>query len=153
MNAESTRSQSDWLRLIVPIIVFGLFLLGAWKLGLFKSSASSKVFAKAESVGGPRWLAPIYILVFAGLSTLAIPVMPLAYGGGAIFGFWRGSLYIWIASMLGIAAGYYLARGVLAGTARKMLGSHRDLLRTARTPRVIVTTFRIRLFPFLPGGL
>lgn len=141
------------MRLLVTLLILALFFLGAWKLGLFQQNESNKVFAEAERVGGPRWLAPIFILVYAGLSTVAIPVMPLGYGAGAVFGFWSGSLYIWIASMIGITAGFFLARGALSGFARKLLGSHHSSFENAGKGNVMVVTFRTRLLPFLPGGL
>jgi uncharacterized membrane protein YdjX (TVP38/TMEM64 family) len=146
-------NSGDWARVLITLVILLLFFFGSWKLGFFQQGESDRVFAAAERVGGPNWLAPIFILVYAGLSTFAIPVMPLGYGAGAVFGFWLGSLYIWIASMIGITAGYFLARGALSGFARKLLGSHGGNFENAGRGNVMVATFRTRLLPFLPGGL
>jgi uncharacterized membrane protein YdjX (TVP38/TMEM64 family) len=153
LTTASNKSGGDWIRLLLMLLFLVLFFFGAWKLGFFQQNESNKVFAEAERVGGPRWLAPIFIVVYAALATFAIPVMPLGYGAGAVFGFWSGSLYIWIASMIGITAGYFLARGVLSGFAKKLLGSHHGKFEKAGRGNVMLVTFRTRLLPFLPGGL
>src|SRR5438105_397021 len=123
-------------------------MIGAWKLGLFQSTGSTKVLAAAKSVGGPQWLPPIFIVIYSTLGALALPVMPLAYGAGAVFGLWRGFLYVWIASMVGITGGYFLARGVLAETAKKLLGPHEEKIEKAERGNVTLATFRTRLLPF-----
>src|SRR6266542_389166 len=119
--------STDWLRLIVPVVVLALFGLAAWKLGLFDANGAKQV-ESATGTAGTVWFQPVFVLVFAALAALAMPLAPLAYGAGAIFGIVRGSILSWIASMIGATAGYYLARGVLAGTARRLLGKRRDIL-------------------------
>jgi uncharacterized membrane protein YdjX (TVP38/TMEM64 family) len=151
-SRSGTRRAGDWVRLTVPFVVVALFAFAAWKLGLF-SSGEQKVVAAAERIGGREWLAPIFMLVYAALSALAIPETVLAYGAGAMFGFLKGALFIWIASMAGAAGGYWLARGALAKTARRLIGSRKDKLRKLDEGNAALNTFRMRLAPVVPFGV
>ena len=137
----------------MPLVVLALFGLAAWKLGFFHHAAPQKVEAAAERVGGREWLAPTFILVYATLGAFALPVTVLAYGAGAVFGVLRGSLYIWIASMLAATAGYFLARGVLGTAARRLIGRHDEKLNAFRTRNAALTAFRMQLAPIVPFGV
>jgi len=148
---ERARS-ADWLRLSIPIAIALLFIFAAWKMGFF-TRGSEEIMAKVERITGRRWLAPGFILVYAALCALALPVTMLAYFAGAVFGFAKGAVYIWVASMIGALAGYYLARHALGAPARKLVapleGKLRDLQRRA-SAKVI---FRLQLAPLLAFGI
>jgi uncharacterized membrane protein YdjX (TVP38/TMEM64 family) len=128
-----------------------LLAVSAWKLGFFAPRGSHRIVAEAERVGGRRWLAATFIIVYALLGTLALPMTTLTYAAGAVFGVVRGSIYVWIATMLAAAASYFLARGLLASTARRLLGPHRDMLRELQSgKRAALTVFRMQLTPMIP---
>jgi len=93
------------------------------------------------------------VLSYAALATLAAPVSPLAYAAGALFGVARGSLYVWLGSMVGAMAGYFLARTSLAGPARRLLGRFRDRMRQLRDGNAFITTLRLQMLPILPFGI
>ncbi|MFL5620648.1 MAG: TVP38/TMEM64 family protein [Gemmatimonadaceae bacterium] len=143
--------HTDWLRLLAPLVVLALFALAAWKLGFFRSRGADQVVAEAERVAGRQWLAPIFIVVYAALTAIALPMTMLTYAAGAVFGVVRGSIYVWIATMIGAVAAYYLARGLMAKTARRLIGPHRDKLRALKSGRhAALTVFRMQLTPMLP---
>ncbi|MDX1503157.1 MAG: VTT domain-containing protein [Thermoanaerobaculia bacterium] len=56
------------------------------------------------------WAAPILIGLWTVLSPLGIPVSPLVFAGGAVFGTWWGALYSFIGSVLGATTSYLVAR-------------------------------------------
>src|SRR5437762_6369690 len=124
---RGVRRASDWLRLVAPLALAALFLVAAWKLGFFRRG-SRAVMREVEQITGRRWLAPAFVAVYALLCAFGLPVTMLAYFAGAAFGFVRGSLYIWIASMLGGTAAFYLAKGVLAKLAAKVVEPVQDKL-------------------------
>jgi uncharacterized membrane protein YdjX (TVP38/TMEM64 family) len=146
-------SKSDWIRLIAPVVVYGALAVVAWKLGFFHGG-SQKVTAAAGGTGstGKPWFAVGFVLVYAIVAALALPVGPLAYGSGAVFGFLRASILVWIASMLGAAGGYYLARGIWAKPARRLLGRYSEKLHDLRKGNVFLTAFRMQLLPVVPFG-
>ena len=153
MTDDRRGRSREWARLLLSLMALALFALAAWKLGFFERNAPQKVVAEAERIASQRWLAPIFVLVYAILAAFALPVTVLAYGAGAIFGFLRGSLYVWIASMVGGTAGYYLARGALATAARRLLHAHHDKLRQLKKDNPALGVFRMQVAPIIPFGV
>jgi uncharacterized membrane protein YdjX (TVP38/TMEM64 family) len=154
VTASETESRAnDAVRLLASVFVLGVFAFVAWKIGLFKPEAAEKVSAESREAGGLRWIVPSFILVYAGVAALALPVGPLAYGAGAVFGFVRGSIYVWIASMIAAVAGYYLASDVWAKPARRLLGRQGEKLTNLNKGNVALTAFRMQLMPLVPFGV
>jgi uncharacterized membrane protein YdjX (TVP38/TMEM64 family) len=150
VTAESKKlSTADKARLIAPVALYIILALIAWKLGYFRAQ---NVQAAAASAASHVWISVVFVVVYAAMGSLAFPVSPLAYGAGAVFGFWRASILIWIASMLGAVAGYYLARGVLAKPARRLLGRYKNKLRDLPTRNVFLTALRMQIMPIVPFG-
>jgi uncharacterized membrane protein YdjX (TVP38/TMEM64 family) len=142
-------SNGDRVRLIAPLVVYAVLALVAWKLGYFRAQT---VTASAAGAGSNPWIGAVFVLIYAAIATLALPVGPLAYAAGAVFGFVRGSILVWIGSMVGAVAGYYLARGVWAKPARRLLGRYNEKLHNLRKGNVFLTTFRMQMLPVVPFG-
>lgn len=142
-------SPGDKARLVAPIILYAVLALGAWRLGYFHAE---KVSAAAEKSSGGIWFGTGFVTLYAVLTALAMPISPLAYAAGAVFGFWRASILVWIASIFGAVAGYYLARGVLAKPARTLLGHYKDKLSGVGKGSAFVTALRMQLMPIVPFG-
>lgn len=147
-----TRS-ADFVRLLLSLLIVGVLAIAAWKLGLFQAASASRLSDVAEQTAGAVWLPVIFIVIFAAVAALPLPITPLSVGAGVIFGFVRGSVVVWIATMLGAMLGYFLARGILAGTARRLIGRHREKLETLREGNVALSAFRMRMIPIVPFGL
>lgn len=123
---------------------------GAWKLGFFDPEEAREL----EQATGREFLLPAFVGVYAAVTALALPGSPLAYGAGAVFGFPRAALVVWIASMIGAFSGYALARGVLAEPAKRLVDPRSEMLRDLRHSRsVLLTALRLQLLPFIPFGL
>jgi len=148
-SAGERLSTGDKIRLIAPVAIYAFLAIVAWKLGYFHEQ---KVAQEAKSSVDSAFVEAAFVTVYAVVGALALPVTPLAYGAGAIFGFWRASILVWIGSMLGAVAGYYLARGIWAKPARRLLGRYDEKLHSLRQGNVFLTTFRLQLLPVVPFG-
>lgn len=146
-------SKSDWLRIAVPLAIIVVFIVIAWRLGYFDLKHPQKLAKAADRVQSVPWLGPIYVAVYAAMATLAVPVSPLAYAAGAIFGFAKGSIFVWVGSMIGAALGYLLAHTAWGGPARRLLGRYDDKLRAAREGNAFLISFRMQLMPVVPFGV
>jgi uncharacterized membrane protein YdjX (TVP38/TMEM64 family) len=150
---DDSRPITDWIRLAIPVVVVAALIVTAWRLGYFNIKTPAQLDAATDRVEGAPWLVPLFILLYAGLATLAAPVSPLAYGAGALFGVTRGTLYVWAASILGASAGYYLARSAWSGPARRLLGRFHDKLRQLREGNTFLMALRLQVLPVLPFGV
>jgi uncharacterized membrane protein YdjX (TVP38/TMEM64 family) len=144
---------SDWARLIVPVLLIAAFIVTAWKLGYFNLKDPRKLNAAADKAQDVPWLGPLFAVAYAVVAAFAAPVSPLAYGAGALFGVVEGSVWVWVGSMLGATAGYWLARGVWTDSARRMLGRYDEKLRTLKQGNAFLTTARVQLLPIVPFGV
>ena len=150
MTSGSKRlSTGDKIRLVAPIVVYAVLAVLGWKLGYFREQ---NVAAAAESSTSSVRVDAVFVIIYGAVGALALPVSPLAYAAGAVFGFWRGSILVWIGSMLGAVAGYYLARGIWANPARRLLGHYEGNLHDLRNSNVFLTSFRLQLMPIVPFG-
>jgi uncharacterized membrane protein YdjX (TVP38/TMEM64 family) len=143
---------ADVIRLVVSALVLGVFAFIAWKLGLLRATGAGKVSRLAGNAGGTALLAVTFIVVYAVIAALALPVFPLAYGAGAVFGFVRAALLVWIGSMLGAITAYLLARYMWGSAARRLLGPHDERLKDLQRGNSALITFRMRLSPIVPFG-
>ena len=144
---------SDWLRLVAPTVLVAALVIIAWRLGYFSLKEPQKLNSAADRVQGLPWLSPIFVAVYAAGAAFATPVSPLAYGAGAVFGIVRGSLLVWTASLIGATAGYWLARGIWAGPAHRLLGAYSEKLHALRRGSAFLKTLRVQLLPIVPFGI
>ena len=144
---------SDWVRIALPIVFVVAFMLVAWQLGYFKLRPPQHLGAAADRVRDVPWLGPIFVGVYAAMAAFAAPVSPLAYGAGAVFGPIRGTFFVWLASLIGAAGGYWMARGAWAGTAHRLLGRYSEKLHRLREQNTFLMTFRVQLLPIVPFGV
>jgi len=148
-SGSKNLSTGDKLRLVGPIVLYAVLAFVAWKLGYFRAE---NVADAAQSSKRGIWAGSVFVLIYGAVAALALPVGPLAYASGAVFGFWRASILVWLGSMLGAVTGYYLARGVLAKPARRLLGRYESKLHGLRKGNVFLTALRLQLMPVIPFG-
>ena len=144
------RRRADWLRLALPILLLATLALIAWKLRYFEQERLTTAASHARHAW---WFGLAFVAVFGVIAALPTPASPLAYAAGALFGLVQGSLLAWCGSMLGGAAGYWLARGAWADTAARLLGRNEDKLRDMRERKTFLVTVRLRLIPLVPFGV
>ncbi len=146
-------TTGDWARVAFPVVILAALVAAAWQLGYFDLKKPDALHEAAQRASGIPWLAPTFVVVYAAMAALAAPVSPLAYGAGAVFGFVEGSVLVWIASMLGSAAGYTLARTVWSESALRLLGRHEKKLQRLRDGNTFLTVLRLQLVPMIPFGM
>jgi len=144
---------SDWVRLIAPTVLLVALVVVAWRMGYFSLKNPQQLNDAADRVQGLPFLSPAFVAVYAAAAAFATPVSPLAYGAGAVFGVIRGSIFVWIASLIGATAGYWLARGVWSAPAHRLLGRYSDKLRALRSGSSFLKTLRLQLMPIVPFGV
>lgn len=144
---------SDWLRLIAPTVTVAALVVVAWRLGYFSLKHPQQLNNAADRVQGLPWLSPIFVAVYALAATFASPVSPLAYGAGAVFGIVRGSILVWIASLIGATTGYWLARGAWSDAAHRLLGRYAQKLGALSRGGAFLMTLRMQLLPIVPFGI
>lgn len=150
-RAEQPR-PADWLRVVIPVLLIAALLVVAWKLGYFALEKPGKLNAAASRAERVPWIPAIFVLVYAGAATFAAPVAPLAYGAGALFGLVKGSILMWVGSLIGGTAGYWLAHGVWADAAKRLLGRYEDKIRGLREGKPFLVALRAQLSPIIPFG-
>jgi uncharacterized membrane protein YdjX (TVP38/TMEM64 family) len=141
---------ADWLRLALPLLLLATLALIAWKLHYFEQGRLPTAASHARHAW---WFGLAFVAVFGAIAALPTPSSPLAYAAGALFGLVQGSLLAWCGSMLGGAAGYWLARGAWADIAARLLGRNEDRLRDVRERKGFLVTLRLRLLPLVPFGV
>lgn len=116
---------------------------------------SIKDFLTVERLGGLLqaigWWAPLaFILIYAAGICLFIPGTLLTALGAAIFGPYRGFVYVWVAAMLGAAGafliGRYLGREFAASLIGDRLRKYDDAIE--RNGFATVLYLRLVYFPF-----
>jgi uncharacterized membrane protein YdjX (TVP38/TMEM64 family) len=152
-SRHDSPNAGDWARIAAPVVVVAALLVVAWRTGYFDLRDPAKLTAAANRVQGTRWLGPIFSAVYAVIAALAAPVSPLAYAAGAVFGVVRGTLFVWVASVIGGAAGYLLARTIWANSARRILGRYQQKVQSLNTGSAFLTTLRVQLLPIVPFGV
>lgn len=142
---------TDWARLAVPLVALAAVFLVARQRGYLDIGADDAI-SLARSARQTPWLAVALSAVYAGLAALALPVAPLGYGAGALYGFLRGAALVWVSSMVGAALGYVLARGIMRGPALRILGRFAPIVMALRERHGFMTVLRIQLLPLIAFG-
>jgi uncharacterized membrane protein YdjX (TVP38/TMEM64 family) len=142
---------ADWARLAIPFAVLAALFLYARQRGYFDYGAQDAA-ALARSARDTPGLALTLSAIYAGLAALAMPVAPLGYGAGALYGLARGAVLVWVASMFGAALGYFLAHGIMRGPALRVLGRFASMIHSLRERHGFMTVLRIQLLPLIAFG-
>jgi uncharacterized membrane protein YdjX (TVP38/TMEM64 family) len=99
-----------------------------------------------------RWAPLLFIAVYILASVVLAPAFLLTFSAGAIFGLWRGTLYVYIGAVLGSSAVYALAAPL--ARSRLLRWVDRDprvaAARQAVIDRSAWIMFLLRLSPLVP---
>lgn len=146
-------TTGDWVRLVIPVLLVAGFIFAAWKLGYFDLESPQKLQRAARKARSDPWLAPAFVAAYVVVATFAAPISPLAYVAGAMFGVVKGSICVWIGAMIAATAGYWLARGIWSGTAKRLLGRYEEKLQELQRGSAFLTVLRLQLLPIAPFGI
>jgi len=150
MPAVTDRSSSGgtWrlVRVGGVIAALGVFLFLGRRLGSYVP-----VFATWVNELGP-WGPLAFIAGYAVSVVLLVPAVLLTLAGGAVFGLVRGTVYVFVAAVVGSIAAFLIARYVARDMVEKRLGAN---LRVAAIDRAVAAqglriVFLLRLSPVFP---
>jgi uncharacterized membrane protein YdjX (TVP38/TMEM64 family) len=103
-----------------------------------------------ESAG--LWAPAAFVVFYAAGVCLFVPGTLLTGIGAAIFGPYRGFLYVWIGAMIGAGAAFYIGRTLARDFAASLIGDKLKKYDEAIERNGFATTLYLRLlyFPFTP---
>ncbi len=149
VREESTKNRKG---AIVKAVVFALFIVAAVYLvrftpakEFFTKTALSQLLEKAGV-----WAPLFFIAVYAVGVCLFVPGTLLTALGAAIFGAYRGFLYVWIGAMIGASAAFWIGRTLgrefAASLIKDRLKKYDDAIE--RNGFATVLYLRLIYFPF-----
>lgn len=94
-----------------------------------------------------------FLVGYGLLTSLGLPGLPFNVAAGAIFGTVIGGVLAWIGSMLGAAAGYWLARTIGHNEVLRLVRRYRRVDAAVEQARDFPGMLRLRLVPVLPIGV
>jgi uncharacterized membrane protein YdjX (TVP38/TMEM64 family) len=139
---------------VVKAMVFVVFIVAAILLIRF---TPIKNYLNAGTLGrflqgAGLWAPVVYMLIYAVGVCLFVPGTLLTGLGAAIFGAYRGFLYVWIGAMLGSAAAFLIGRTLGRDFAASLIGDKLKRYDDAIERNGFATVLYLRLvyFPFTP---
>jgi len=149
-SKEITKARLWWRPLSLLIIVITLFLL-ATELGLDQYLRGLQPWIAASGY----WGATAFFLLYIGAVILAVPATPLGLLAGALFGSLQGVIFISVASTIGAALTFLIARYFARDAVSQWLASNDRYRRiddlTKRHGMIMVAI--ARLIPFFPFNI
>ena len=139
---------------VFKAIVFALFIVCAI---FFIRFTPVKNYLTAEALGrfletAGLWAPVVYMIIYAAGVCLFLPGTLLTGLGAAIFGAYRGFLYVWIGAMMGAAAAFLIGRTLGRDFAASLIGNKLKKYDDAIERNGFATVLYLRLvyFPFTP---
>ena len=141
------------MRLAILVVILGAATLVAWRLGYFKLLGSGGLRRLLDPLHRVPWIGPLYIVGFAIVAALGIPLTPLVLLAGALFGFFEGVVVAWVGLVLGTSGAYWIARLIGGALVTRVLAGHEDLLAKLHGRRGFLALLRLRAIPLIPSLL
>ena len=141
-------------KVLIKAVLLVAFIIAAIVLIRFtplKSYLQAEVLEEfLESTGS--WGPPAFILIYAAGVCLFVPGTLLTGLGAAIFGAYRGFVYVWFGAMLGASAAFWIGRTLGREFAASLIGSRLKRYDDAIERNGFATVLYLRLvyFPFTP---
>jgi len=139
------------------VLLFSIALLLALIIVATRSACVQDVLRtvlmRIEDLG---WWGPVAFVATYNLATvLFVPGSVLTLGGGAIFGLWWGSVYVFVASILGAVFAFAIGRYLCRDRVVKYMESHPKFKALDRTvsQQGLKIVFLTRLCPLFPFNL
>jgi uncharacterized membrane protein YdjX (TVP38/TMEM64 family) len=103
-----------------------------------------------EAARGSVWLPALFVVGYAAATAFALPGSILTIVGGAVFGFWWGSLLNSIGANLGASAAFGFARLLGREGIEKLVGARLQGLDRATAQHGFFGLLVLRLIPLVP---
>jgi uncharacterized membrane protein YdjX (TVP38/TMEM64 family) len=141
------------VRIAILVAILAAASLVAWRLGYFKLLGSGGLRRLMERLHRVPWIGPLYVVGFAVVAALGIPLTPLVLLAGALFGFLEGVVVAWIGLVLGTSGAYWIARLIGGASVHRLIAGHEDIIARLRGRRAFLTLLRLRAIPLIPSLL
>jgi uncharacterized membrane protein YdjX (TVP38/TMEM64 family) len=133
-------------------LILAVASFGAYRLGLFDyRHVAEHISALRRSDNSPLFRV-LFILVYAGATSVGVPALPLTVAAGVLFGAMPGVAFSWVGAILGAAIGYVIARTVGHDTVLRWIKRRRRLVDVVDDTTDFRGILRLRLIPVLPVG-
>ena len=139
---------------MVKAVILVVFIIGAIALVRFtpiKGYLAPDALGRFLDAAG-FWAPVVFMLVYAVGVCLFVPGTLLTGLGAAIFGPYRGFVYVWFGAMLGAGAAFWIGRNLGREFAASLIGNRLKKYDDAIERNGFATTLYLRLvyFPFTP---
>jgi len=141
------------VRIAILVVIFGAASFVAWRLGYFKLLGSGGLRRLMDRLHRVPWIGPLYVVGFAIVAALGIPLTPLVLLAGALFGFVEGLVVAWVGLVLGTSGAYWIARLIGGASVTRLLAGHQDIVARLHGRRGFLTLLRLRAIPLIPSLL
>lgn len=141
------------IRLGIIALILGAAALAAWRLGYFKLVADGGIRPLMDRLHRVPWIGPLYVVGYAIVAALGIPLTPLVLLAGALFGFFEGAVVAWLGLILGTSGAYWIARLIGGASVTALLAGHEDVINRLHGRRGFLTLLRLRAIPVIPSLL
>jgi uncharacterized membrane protein YdjX (TVP38/TMEM64 family) len=142
-----------WIRLGILAVILGAASLIAWRLGYFQLLANGGLRRLLDRLHRVPFIGPLYIVGYAIVASLGIPLTPLVLLAGALFGFVEGAIVAWVGLILGTSGAYWIARLIGGKSVSKLLAGREDIVERLHGKRGFLTLLRLRAIPVIPSIL
>ena len=139
-----------YLKLLALVLILGVAAV------IIRTTLLGDYFSReglSEGIGllrGATWAPVLFVLVYTTATALALPGSLLTIAGGAVFGFWWGSVLNTIAANLGANAAFLLARGLGREGIEKVAGRRLQGLDRSTEQHGFFGLLVLRLIPLVP---
>jgi uncharacterized membrane protein YdjX (TVP38/TMEM64 family) len=141
------------IRIAILVAILGAASIVAWRLGYFKLVESGGLRRIMDRLHRVPWIGPLYVVGFAIVAALGIPLTPLVLLAGALFGFFEGVVVAWVGLILGTSGAYWIARLVGGASVTRLLAGHENIIAKLRGRRAFLSLLRLRAIPLIPSLL
>jgi uncharacterized membrane protein YdjX (TVP38/TMEM64 family) len=154
MRDDSHNADRSRRKALVKISVLLLFVISALYAARFTPLVH---LLSVENVGrildrAGFWAPLLFMMIYAAGVCLFVPGTLLTGIGAAVFGPYRGFLYVWIGAMIGASAAFFIGRNLGRDFAASMIGNRLKRYDEAISRNGFATVLYLRLiyFPFTP---
>ena len=137
---------------LLVVFITGMFLI-ATQTPLSAYLTREGIFQFMDWLRDYPWAPVVFVALYAGATALAVPGTILTLAGGAVFGFWWGTLLNMLAANIGASAAFLLARTLGRDSVRSLMGSDSralEKLDNVVTRHGFQGLLTLRLIPLVP---
>lgn len=127
------------------LVVMALAVLVLWRTGWVQGGGVDEAVDRA-GVWGPV----LFVLVYAAVSLLPLPLGLLTVVAGSLFGLLDGVLLVWAGAVLGAVGGWALARSAFLPVVQSVIARNRGAVLAHLSGTGVWPVLLVRLMPVAP---